>query len=136
MGAENQVSQQALVQRAVHGIHGQTIAAGLVGVLVAAILTGIGFIAGVMWKPMSPTGQTEQFNFISAPLQNKSVHPVVCLWRVNRKTGNVELLVGSLGYRKSLTVLKEGMASLSTDASSDSENPFVEQLRREGLLTR
>ncbi|HNZ39124.1 MAG TPA: hypothetical protein PKN69_06305, partial [Candidatus Latescibacteria bacterium] len=118
MGAENQVSQQALVQRAVHGIHGQTIAAGLVGVLVAAILTGIGFIAGVMWKPMSPTGQTEQFNFISAPLQNKSVHPVVCLWRVNRKTGNVELLVGSLGYRKSLTVLKEGMASLSTDASS------------------
>jgi len=61
---------------------------------------------------------------------------VVCLWRVNRKTGNVELLVGSLGYRKSLTVLKEGMASLSTDASSDSENPFVEQLRREGLLTR
>ncbi|OQB42822.1 MAG: hypothetical protein BWY06_00481 [Candidatus Latescibacteria bacterium ADurb.Bin168] len=135
MDGENQVHQPPLLQANLRAINGQTIAAGLIGVLVAVILMGVGFIAGVMWKPVSPTGQTERFDFISAPLQNSSVFPGVCLWRVNRATGNVELFVGSLGYRKSLTVLKEGMTSLPTHTSSDSENPFVEQLRRAGLLT-
>jgi len=123
MGAENQVPQQALVQRAVRGIHGQTIAAGLIGVLVAAILMGIGFIAGVMWKPMSPTGQTERFNFISAPLQNNSDFAGVCLWRLNRATGKAELLVGRWNM---VTVLRESATSPSSDTSWSTGNPLFD----------